>query len=145
MKRIFLVLGVLLAVPAFAQSGADAARVLRKCVDAKGNVSYQNEACSAGFREAGATAYTPEPEIRYDARSAAAKIEADRQAIRRDNALRGAYRGSVGQGAQIGMAHDPDRCERAKAQRKAAFDAAWRHRTVEFSRSWDDYVRRECR
>lgn len=144
MKWNFVLLG-LLVFAAQAQSPSATSHVLRKCVGPKGAVSYQNDACAAGFREVGTHSYTPENEARYDAYSAAAKIEADRQAIRRDNARRGAYQGSGPQGTQIGLANDPDRCDRAKAQRKAAFDANWRHRTVEFSRSWDDYVRRECR
>lgn len=130
-----------------ARCPADSAppHVLRKCVDAKGGVSYQNAACPAGSREQNARAYQPEYERTYDAGSAAAKVEADRQALRRDNAARRGHGSAGPQGAGIGLASDPDRCERAKLLRKQAFDANWRHRTIEFSRGWDDFVRQECR
>lgn len=143
MERIALavLLGALTA-SALAQSQP---HVLRKCVDTKGGVSYQNAACPAGSRETDVREYRPEADVAYDADSATREIEADRQAIRRDNATRrsGGSRNPVG--ANIGLSRDQNRCEAAKRKRQAAFDRNWRHRTVEFSRRWDDYVRQECR
>ena len=143
MERIALALWLgVLSASTLAQSQP---HVLRKCVDAKGGVSYQNAACPAGSREAGAREYRPEADVVYDADSASRKIEADRQAIRRDNAQRRPGGNRNGVGANIGLSRDENRCEAAKRKRQAAFDRNWRHRTVEFSRRWDDYVRQECR
>ena len=143
MERIALavLLGALSAM-ALAQSQP---HVLRKCVDAKGGVSYQNAACPAGSREASAREYRPEADVAYDANSAARKIEADRQAIRRGNAASQSGRSRNPVGASIGLSRDQNRCEAAKRKRQAAFDRNWRHRSGEFSRRWDDYVRQECK
>lgn len=119
--------------------------VLRKCVDSKGKATFQNAMCPTGSRETKARTYQPEYQPTYNARSAAEKIEADRQAIRRDNAMRRLHSSGGATGASIGLARNPDRCEAAKRERQRAFDQNWRRRSTDYSRAWDDHVRDACK
>ncbi|WP_162374422.1 DUF4124 domain-containing protein [Pseudoxanthomonas sangjuensis] len=118
------------------------ANILRKCVDGKGHVSYQNATCPAGSREMKAQAYQPEPQRAYDARSAAAKIEADRQALRQSNSPRRSYRSM---GASIPVDSNSSACESAKANREAVLKTVGIRRTFDLLRSLDDAVRAACK
>lgn len=106
-------------------------------------VSYQSEPCSGEPAKVWhAPAETVDPaNTAHNARIAAhmdARAQAQVQTPARPRSSRAV-------GTAIGIARDQAVCDRARAERKAAYERLGTRRTFEQSRSWDSRVHAACR
>ena len=135
MKWILAVLLAGLAASAGAQS-------IYKCRDAKGQPVYQSEPCPEAEKRWDTQPSTTTWDDYYKRRDADRKIAADRRHMR---ARAGEIsRGNGPVGTSVG-AENADACQRAKAHRQAAYDAAGLNRSFELSRQMDDMVYNACK
>jgi hypothetical protein len=132
--RAFSVLALLFAGPASAQQ-------VHKCIEG-GKAVYQSAPCANGGPVktwvAPPDAPNPDRQARLDA------IQRDLDQRRQTSTYAPARRNGTN-GAAISQHKDPGRCESAKAQRKAVFDAAGLRRSFETSRRMDDLVYDACK
>lgn len=120
---------------AFAADG-----VLYTCVNAKGHRTYQNAPCPPGSETHGARPYL-DPGWNSQA---AAKVEADRQAVERRRRSTG---GDYSFGWPEERRRDPkiDRCRAARAHRESVLEAVGLSRTYELLSRLDREVYDACK
>lgn len=122
-------------------AGSASAQQVHKCVES-GKAVYQSAPCANGAPvktwDAPPDAPNPYRQARLDA------IQRDLDQRRQATAYAPARRSGTN-GVAISKHRDPGRCESAKAQRKAVFDAAGLHRSFETSRRMDDLVYDACK
>jgi len=122
-------------------SGSASAQYVYKC--SQGNqVSYQSQPCSG---EAARVWHAPPQPI--DPAIAAHNARIQEQMDRRSRAAATATPGRSSRpvAAAIGIARDQPACDRARAERDAAFARLGTRRTFEQSRHWDNRVFAACR
>ncbi|CEE37008.1 DUF4124 domain-containing protein [Xanthomonas citri pv. citri] len=122
---VFLMLAI--AAPAYAQQ-------VHKCRE-RGQVVYQSAPCASGISEKAWDA-TPEAEP-----TIADKV----RLLRIDRELKARNAPSVGYATGATVTTSTSACESAKAQRKAAYDAAGLHRSFAMSSHWDNIVQAACK
>lgn len=122
-------------------AGPAAAQQVHKCVEA-GKTVYQSAPCSTGAPVKSWDATPDAPNPYRQARLDALQRELDQ---RRQAASYAPSRRNGTNGVSISKYRDPDRCESAKAQRAAAYEAAGLHRSFEMSRRMDDLVYDACK
>lgn len=121
-------------------SGNAAAQKVHKCVEGRDTV-YQSEPCASGQAARTWDAKPDAPDAQQTARLQA--IQRELEARKRPQSHVRPRR-PVRQGAAISMYRNPERCEAARAQRAAAFEAAGSRRTFELTRRMDDLVYDAC-
>ncbi len=117
-------------------SGSVAAQQVHKCVNGK-QVSYQSEPCPGQVQKTwDATPQSVDPylERRLD-------LMRQEQAQRNAAPVRQQFRST---GRSIPLGQDQSACERAKAERKAAYDRVGVNRTFALSSHWDGIVQKAC-
>jgi hypothetical protein len=139
-SAIGLTTGLLIAWATTAAPTARAADgVLYTCVNAKGHRTYQNAPCPPGSETHGVRPYL-DPGWNPQA---AAKVEADRQAVERRHASDGDY--SFGWPEDRRRDPKVDRCRAAKAHREAVLETAGLSRTYDLLSQLDREVYDACK
>lgn len=122
-------------------SADSSAQYVYKCTTGN-QVSYQSEPCSGTpARVWHAPPETIDPAIAEH--NARIREQMDRRS--RQGVTPGPARNGGPVGAAIGIARDQRACDRARAERDAAFDRLGSRRTFEQSRYWDNRVYDACR
>lgn len=122
-------------------AGPASAQMVYKCVDSRGDATYQSAPCpsQSSNEKAWAAPPDPEPSRSFVARQAAIgrEIAARNAAARRTPAQSSR--------ARLREPRSGNPCEAEKAARKAAYDRAGLKRTFEFSSHWDNRVWEACK
>lgn len=144
---MWLVPALAVSLPAWSQQ----AGVLRKCVSAKGAISFQQAPCGPGSRQLASHAYVTEP------RPSAGQIRARaarEQAARAESAELSRRAGTVaGQRAPRGggtlhrvtIARDDAACQRARRRRERTLETVGLKRSYDLLRRLNDEVSIACR
>lgn len=140
-----LVMG--LPVPAWSQQPGE----LRKCISPGGAVSFQQQPCAAGSRQASSRPYVSEPAPTAEqsrartAREQAARAESAE--LSRRAGTSGQYRALAGSGTlhRVAIAKDDAACQRARRHRDETLERVGLKRTYDLLRALNDEVARACR
>lgn len=150
MKAFSFLIGVLVLASPVRAAGQQAGE-LRKCVSAGGAVSFQQQPCPAGSRQASSRSYVAEPaptaaQIRARAaREQAARAESAE--LSRRAGTPGPYRAQHGAAMlhRVAIAKDDAACQRARRQRDETLERVGLKRTYDLLRALNDEVARACR
>lgn len=127
----------ILVICLLSAAGYVQAQQVFKCVSGK-QVSYQSDPCPGQAQKAWDA--TPERVDPYQQQ----RLDQMRQEQAQRNSQPAVSQSSRSSGRAIPLGPDPNSCDRAKAERKAAYDRVGVHRTFEFSSRWDGIVQKAC-
>lgn len=133
MKRIFVCSLVLFAIPAAAQQ-------VYKCVDGKGNTSYQSSPCASTQKTVKAWDATPDPITPYRPPTASRT-----QARQSRSTATGQRRGSIGSSIPVENAGNDKACLAAKSKRDTTLRRVGLKRTYALLQRLDEAVRNACK
>ncbi len=131
----------IITVAALFCASTSSAQQVHKCIEA-GKAVYQSAPCQNGSPAKTWQAPPDAPNPYRQARLDAIQRDLDR---RRQGQAYVQPRPSGGRGSAISQYKDADRCQSAKAQRAAVFEAAGIHRSFEVTRRMDDLVYDACK
>lgn len=132
---------VIITVAALLCAGTSSAQQVHKCIE-NGKAVYQSAPCANGSPAKIWHAPPDAPNPYRQARLDAIRRDLDR---RRQTQVYVASQRSSGRGSTISQYKDAGRCQSAKAERAAVFEAAGLHRSFEVTRRMDDLVYDACK
>lgn len=141
----------LLAVGIPGAAGSQQTGELRKCVSPGGAVSFQQQPCAAGSRQASSRSYAAEPaptaeQIRARAmREQAARAESAELSRRAGTAGHHGVATAAGTLHRVTIAKDDAACQRARRDRDKTLERVGLKRTYDLLRALNDEVVRACR
>lgn len=123
--------------------------IIRKCVDSRGDITYQNEACPVGHRESKTRSFVPDAPLTAQQKEAA-RLRAQR--ARAESAYLSRMAGTDGyprprpQGTRITASSGGSACEDMKRRRDAYLESEQgRHTGYDGRRAWNDRVYDACK